>query len=113
MDSREKWEQELRDRQRNIVFPDTVRNEGWFYRALTKRDVQLSTVQRVGCLIIALPTFCFGIAAIAAAVGHLGETVSLESVAAAVFLIPLGAVFLAFFVRLALAAIVSPVEKAH
>jgi hypothetical protein len=36
MPDREEWERELRARQRNVVFPDTVRNEGTFWRNLLK-----------------------------------------------------------------------------
>lgn len=38
---------ELRLRQRNIVFPDTVRNEGVFYRNLASKSVHVFTTHRV------------------------------------------------------------------
>jgi hypothetical protein len=38
---------ELSLRQRNIVFPDTVRNEGVFYRNLAGKDISAFTSHRV------------------------------------------------------------------
>lgn len=57
---RREWEQELRDRQRNIVFPDTVRNEGHFYRTLLRRETPLPGVMRFGLLLLATPFFLGG-----------------------------------------------------
>jgi hypothetical protein len=45
---REEWEQDVRARQRNIVFPDTVQNEGRFWRNLTSGKQKLTIVQCVG-----------------------------------------------------------------
>ncbi|HZR27281.1 MAG TPA: hypothetical protein VFA71_00765 [Terriglobales bacterium] len=38
---------ELRVRQRNIVFPDTVRNEGVFYRTLASKVIYTFTSHRI------------------------------------------------------------------
>ena len=62
---REEWEQDLRERQRNIVFPDTVRNQGNFYRRLLRGNRPLATAQRVGLFLLGISTFlggCFGLA---------------------------------------------------
>src|SRR5215470_14155877 len=62
---REEWEQDLRDRQRNIVFPDTVRNQTNFYRGLLRGNSPLATAQRVGLVLLGVPAFvggCFGLA---------------------------------------------------
>jgi hypothetical protein len=62
---RQEWEQEIRDRQRNIVFPDTVRNEGNFYRAALRGKTPLGPAQRFGLFLLAIPFFgggCFGLA---------------------------------------------------
>jgi hypothetical protein len=39
---KQEWEQDIINRQRNIVFPDTVLNEGRFYRNLFSREPALS-----------------------------------------------------------------------
>ena len=44
------WKRELHKRQRNIVFPDTVRNLGTFWRGL--RDNELNGIQWVGLVVI-------------------------------------------------------------
>src|ERR1700746_1557273 len=62
---RQQWEEDLRLRQRNFVFPDTVRNEGNFYRRLLRSKTPLSGVQRFGLLLLAIPFLlvgCFGLA---------------------------------------------------
>jgi hypothetical protein len=51
---RPEWEQDLRNRQRNIVFPDTVLNTGTFYRNLLSRKVHVNSVQRSGMVILSL-----------------------------------------------------------
>jgi hypothetical protein len=51
---RSTWEQDLRNRQRNIVFPDTVLNQGTFYRNLLSRNAHLNSVQRIGMVILSL-----------------------------------------------------------
>src|ERR1700689_2988879 len=45
---REEWEQDLIARQRNIGFPDTVQNEGRFWRNLTNGKQKLTFLQGIG-----------------------------------------------------------------
>jgi hypothetical protein len=45
------WQAELENRQRNIVFPDTVRNETNFLRSLFS-GMPLTRVQRIGAAIL-------------------------------------------------------------
>jgi len=53
-DEREQqWWDDLHNRQRNIVFPDTVLNEGRFFRTLVSRNVELNAAQRIGAIILA------------------------------------------------------------
>ncbi len=42
------WVKDLRERQRNIVFPDTLRNEARGWRRLMKSKQPLTVVQKVG-----------------------------------------------------------------
>ena len=44
------WTRDLADRQRNVVFPDTVRNAGNFWRGL--RGQRLNRPQTVGLLVL-------------------------------------------------------------
>ncbi|MGZ4842986.1 MAG: hypothetical protein ACXV5J_14640 [Candidatus Angelobacter sp.] len=63
--NQQKWERDIINRQRNIVFPDTVLNEGRFYRNIFSGKAQLNTTQRIGILLIAATFFllgCFGLA---------------------------------------------------
>jgi hypothetical protein len=53
---RDTWLADVRERQRNTVFPDTVRNEGHFWRNLASR--RLNFVQQIGFVVISL--FVFG-----------------------------------------------------
>lgn len=50
---RHEWEQDIVNRQRNIVFPDTMLNEARFYRNLANAK-SLSTTQKIGCALISL-----------------------------------------------------------
>jgi hypothetical protein len=50
--SLQEWEQDVRNRQRNIVFPDTMLNEGRFYRNIASGKAVFSTGQRVSLLMI-------------------------------------------------------------
>jgi hypothetical protein len=54
---RQRWEQDLRNRQRNIVFPDTVLNEFRGYRFLFSGKTRLTPVLRF-CLILLGSGFC-------------------------------------------------------
>ncbi len=46
---RKEFERDIINRQRNIVFPDTVLNEGRFYRTLFSWETEYTTTQRI-CL---------------------------------------------------------------
>ena len=52
--SQQKWERDILNRQRNIVFPDTVLNEGRFYRNIASGKAVFSTGQKVSLLMIVL-----------------------------------------------------------
>lgn len=56
---RHEWEREIRQRQRNIVFPDTVLNQGNFYRNVFRSKTSLPRTHRFGLLLLAAP-FLFG-----------------------------------------------------
>src|SRR5579871_1970450 len=63
--NRQQWEQELRNRQRNIVFPDTVRNQGNFYRTLLRSNAPLTGAPRLGLVLLGGAFFfggCVGLA---------------------------------------------------
>ncbi|MCU1301144.1 MAG: hypothetical protein JWQ87_1428 [Candidatus Sulfotelmatobacter sp.] len=44
----EEWEQDVRARQQNLVFPDTIQNEGRFWRNLASGKQKITIVQVVG-----------------------------------------------------------------
>jgi hypothetical protein len=44
--ARKEWEQDTNARQRNVVFPDTVQNEGRLWRNLLNRGQKLTLVPR-------------------------------------------------------------------
>jgi hypothetical protein len=50
----EDWEQDISARQRNIVFPDTVQNEGRFWRNLATGKQKLTIVQVIGIALMFL-----------------------------------------------------------
>ena len=52
--ARNDWIEDIRNRQRNIVFPDTVLNQGRFYRNIVYGHTPLNPVQRAGILILGL-----------------------------------------------------------
>jgi hypothetical protein len=63
--SLQEWERDVRNRQRNIVFPDTNLNQGRFYRNIFSDKAQFNLTQRIGLLLIAgilLSVGCLGIA---------------------------------------------------
>ena len=63
--SRAEWERDIRNRQRNIVFPDTVLNQGNFYRTLFRDKKSLPRSHRFGLLLVAIPFLvggCIGLA---------------------------------------------------
>jgi hypothetical protein len=63
---REEWEQDIIARQRNTVFPDTVKNEGRFWRNLASGKQKLTVVQGIGIalMFVALGTVLWGNAAL-------------------------------------------------
>jgi hypothetical protein len=96
--------QDLWLRERNIVFPDTVRNEGNFYRNLARRDQSRDALQRVGTMMLAIPflmTACFFLVM---AVGFLVEHGLFALIPA---IIGVGAAIVSFAIgaRLAIAAV--------
>ena len=57
---REEWEQDVNARQRNVVFPDTARNEGRFWRNLVSVKEKLTIVQAIGlALFLLIPASIF------------------------------------------------------
>jgi hypothetical protein len=46
------WERDIINRQRNIVFPDTVLNEGRFYRNIASGKAVFSLGQKIGLICI-------------------------------------------------------------
>lgn len=63
--SLQEWERDIRNRQRNIVFPDTVLNEARFFRNVVSGRAVWKPIQRLGVLLITAPfvfTGCLGIA---------------------------------------------------
>lgn len=52
---REEWLQDIDARQRNTVFPDTVQNEGRFWRNLASGKQKLTIVQIIGIALMFLP----------------------------------------------------------
>ena len=51
---RDEWLQDIEDRQRNIVFPDTAANEARFWRNLIDGKQRLTVAQKIGVAIISL-----------------------------------------------------------
>ena len=50
--NRQEWEQDVLNRQRNIVFPDTNLNEGRFYRNIASDKAVFSTGQKASLLLM-------------------------------------------------------------
>jgi len=50
--SQQKWERDVLNRQRNIVFPDTNLNEGRFYRNIASGKAVFSRGQKISLLIV-------------------------------------------------------------
>ncbi|HEY1936923.1 MAG TPA: hypothetical protein VGJ33_03215 [Candidatus Angelobacter sp.] len=46
------WERDIRNRQRNIVFPDTVLNEGRFYRNIASGKAVFTVGLKISLLVI-------------------------------------------------------------
>lgn len=71
---RPEWEKDLRNRQRNIVFPDTVLNQGTFYRNLLSRNAHLNSVQRFGAVILSLSAIAGSISLLVSMLGLQDDT---------------------------------------
>ncbi|HKV92083.1 MAG TPA: hypothetical protein VJW20_06005 [Candidatus Angelobacter sp.] len=71
---RQKWERDLLNRQRNIVFPDTVLNEGQFFRNMVSGQIQFNLVQKMGILVITASFLVTGCVGTALALGSLFAT---------------------------------------
>jgi hypothetical protein len=65
--SLKEWERDVRNRQRNIVFPDTVLNEARFFRNVSSG--QAKPIQRIGLLLITAPMILGGCVGIAYSIG--------------------------------------------
>jgi hypothetical protein len=50
--SREEWLQDIAERQRNTVFPDTVQNEARFWRTIFEGKQRLTRVQGIGVCVL-------------------------------------------------------------
>jgi hypothetical protein len=66
---REAWEADIERRQHNFVFPDTVQNEGRFYRNILRTKMPLNPVQRAG-------VFGLGILSLLSGIGLTGTTIA-------------------------------------
>jgi hypothetical protein len=96
--------QDLWLRQRNIVFPDTVRNDGNFYRNLARRDQSRDALQRVGTMMLAAILLMTGCVFVAMAIGLVVEGGFFALIPAVIFLA--GAlVWFALGAKLAFAAV--------
>ena len=51
---RDEWTRDIDSRQRNVVFPDTVVNEGRFWRNIIQDKQRLSPVQKIGIGVLGL-----------------------------------------------------------
>ena len=51
---REEWQEDVTARQRNVVFPDTVQNEGRLWRNLASGKQKLTIVQIIGIALMFL-----------------------------------------------------------
>jgi hypothetical protein len=48
------WQDDLVRRQRNIVFPDIVENEGLFWRGILRGEIRLNAFQKIGAVLVLL-----------------------------------------------------------
>jgi hypothetical protein len=98
--NREEWEQDLSARQQNVVFPDTVRNEGNLWRNLMSGKQKLTLVQCVGVALmyLALIAILWGYAAIKFRSGTSGPLLERLLATASDFVIPLGLLGVFFLV---------------
>jgi hypothetical protein len=104
--------QDLWWRQRNIVFPDTVRNEGIFYRNAARGDQPRDAVQRVGTMMLAVTLLLVGAGYIASVVGTLVEQ-GLGALIPAIIAFVIASVFFVVGGKLAIAAVFVNARPLH
>jgi hypothetical protein len=80
---RKDFERDTINRQRNIVFPDTVLNEGRFYRNIFSRDAEFTRGQRIGLGLIGLFFIAMGTFGIAMSVSSIMRSKGGESAVSA------------------------------
>ena len=99
--TRQEWEQDVINRQRNIVFPDTNLNEGRFYRNIASGRAVFSIGQKVSLLAIVAFQAVMNALAVAAAYLDLPHTT---------FVVPIGfsMAWLGFWIYLAMNALFPP-----
>jgi len=56
---RQRWEQDIRNRQRNIVFPDTLLNEARGFRNVLSGNARLTLIHRFCLIVLGVPS-CIG-----------------------------------------------------
>jgi hypothetical protein len=71
---KQEWEQDIINRQRNIVFPDTVLNEGRFYWNIFSRDAEFTHGQRIGLIIWGLSVLVPGCVGLADSISALAQS---------------------------------------
>jgi hypothetical protein len=64
------WERDVINRQRNIVFPDTVLNEARFYRHIASGQAIYHPILKLGVVALLLYLFVFDSAALAGTIAH-------------------------------------------
>ena len=80
---RKEFEQDIIHRQRNIVFPDTVLNEGRFLRNIFSKDADFTQGQRVGVAAVGIFLIVISTFGIAMSVGKIMESKGGESLISA------------------------------
>jgi hypothetical protein len=65
------WERDIINRQRNIVFPDTVLNEARFYRNIASGQALYRPMLKLGVVAVLLYLFIFDSAGLAGAIASL------------------------------------------
>jgi hypothetical protein len=96
--------QDLWWRQRNIVFPDTVRNEGVFYRNLARGEQSRDALQRVGMMMAAVIFLFGGCMYLALALGAMAAE-GLAALIPAIIMFAVAGVFFAVGGKLVIAAV--------
>ena len=69
--SLKEWERDVINRQRNIVFPDTVLNEARFYRNIASGQAIYRPILKVSAVALLLYLFVFDSAALAGTIADL------------------------------------------